>query len=101
MARKTAARCRGAEHGAAETSLSLDVGRAGVERLTGDGHGATCRALDRHAPSAPGAAHDVRVEGAAQEGGPIHAGKARVKAVIDPAMPERATLATTRADEAR
>ena len=51
--------------------------------------------------SAPGAARDVHGEGSAQEGGPIHAGKARVKAVIDSAMPERATIATTRADEAR
>jgi len=30
MARKTAARCRGAEHGVAEISLSLNVGRAVV-----------------------------------------------------------------------
>ncbi len=30
MARKTAARCRGSEHGVAEIPLSLDVGRAVV-----------------------------------------------------------------------
>ncbi len=46
-------------------SLSLDAGRHDRPH--------------RHASFAPGAARDVHLEGAAQEGGPIHAGKRRVE----------------------
>ena len=122
MARKTAARGRRSEHEVTESSLSLDVGRVVVERRTGGGHGATCRAQDggevrrrwrwvaratqrgeeavdgrgvrhdrahRHASCAPGAARDVHVEGAAQEGGPIHAGKRRVERAARESVPVR------------
>ena len=40
-----------------------------------DGRGGRHDRAHRHAPCAPGAARDVHVEGSAQEGGPIHAGK--------------------------
>jgi len=44
-----------------------------------DGRGGRHDRAHRNAPCAPGAARDVHVEGAAQEGGPIHAGKRRVE----------------------
>ncbi len=50
-------------------SLSLDAGRHDRPH--------------RHASFAPGAARDVHLEGAAQEGGPIHAGKAKTNDLLE------------------
>ncbi len=84
------------------------VARWTVARSGGDGWGARAtqrgeEAVDgragrhdrahRHAFCAPGAARDVHVEGAAQEGGPIHAGKRRVER----AAKERAAVCGNRA----
>ena len=44
-----------------------------------DGRGVRHDRAHRHAPCAPGASRDVHVQGSAQEGGPIHVGKRRVK----------------------
>ena len=54
-----------------------------------NGRGVRHDRAHRHAPCAPGAARDVHVEGAAQEGGPIHAGKRRVERVAKESVPVR------------
>ncbi len=54
-----------------------------------DGRGVRHDRAHRHAPCAPGAARDVHVEGAAQEGGPIDAGKRRVELAAKESVPVR------------
>jgi len=54
-----------------------------------DGRGGRHDRAHRHAPCAPGAARDVHVEGSAQEGGPIHAGKRRVERAAKESVPVR------------